>query len=403
MLVAEAIPVETERHTYDLDFVAGQTHTNAAYPTRYGVSQRGDTDGFDAEYHRPSVEKVTHRDGVDFCWKINTHCASGRCMDSSARPTSVTKESKSGATVLATKQETYAYSDHPTKWVMGQLSSTTVDGKMVASVIYDPTYATMTQFSAFGQVQQTIDYDTTSPLELGLRGTVTSVTDNDQHTTTFGQEERKPWYRGIPQSITYADATSESAEVNDFGWITSTTDELGNKTCYRQDLAGRTDLVTHPSEGTSGTCDASTWAPTAIVYSKIASAEYGIPATLWKRTETTDLRVNETYYDALWRPMLERRSATDYSAGTRAVRRSFDHQGRETFASYPDVLATTNDSYTTLTAGVTTDYDALGRVTETRASSELGTPSTTTMTYLPGLQTQVLNPRGKITTTTYRA
>ena len=59
-------------------------------------------------------------------------------------------------------------------------------------------------------------------------------------------------------------------------------------------------------------------------------------------------------------------------------------------------------SITTPVNGTTTQYDALGRVTDISAASELGT-LTTMIRYLNGFQKQVTNPRLNVTTTAFQA
>jgi RHS repeat-associated protein len=365
--------METIDHTYDLYQSANQT-----YPKRFGTSQRSRADGFTAEYHRPKTSTVTSRDGATFTWSATS-------FEALARPTGVTKSSSLGHS----KTESYAYAMNTAKWVL-QPQSTYVNGVETARAVFDPTWATMTNFYAFDQLQQTLAYDTTSSVASGLLGTVTGVTDGNSQATYLSN-----WYRGVPRTITYPGSISESAVVNDFGWITSTTDELGYATSYGHDGMGRINSVTPP------TGDVVAWSPTSIVYAPVASSEFGIPASHWRRTETTGSSVKETYYDGLWRPILDRQRTTDSSAGERFVRKTFDHAGRETFASYPTSSVTNND-YTMLNTGIDTAYDALGRVTGTTADSELGLLSTSTA-YLAPFQTQHTNARSQVTATTYQA
>lgn len=53
----------------------------------------------------------------------------------------------------------------------------------------------------------------------------------------------------------YADATSQSAEVDSNGWLTSVTNEVGAKTCYTYDAMGRLASITYPSESQTDTRD----------------------------------------------------------------------------------------------------------------------------------------------------
>lgn len=364
-----------ESITYSYDF----SRTNQAYLARYGASPRGTYDAFTSEYHRPKTATTIKRDGANFSWSVVTDsslCGSLLCFDSFARPRKVTKSSTLGYS----RSETYAYYDHLSKWVLGQLSSTAVNSITAASATYDPSTAQMWTFSAFGKQQQALTYYGD--------GTVATVTDGNNQTTWLGS-----WYRGVPQSISYADGHSESAVANAFGDITSVTDELGFLTSYTYDAMGRLTGVTYP------TGDSVAWQSTTVAYAKVGTAEYGIPANHWRRIETTGARVTQTFYDGLWRPILERRTATDGSVGDRFVRKAFDYRGLETFVSYPTSAVT---HYANLTSGLSTAYDVLARVTGTSASSELGTITTST-TYGSPFLTTFTNGRGFSTTTSYQA
>lgn len=77
----------------------------------------------------------------------------------------------------------------------------------------------------------------------------------------------------------------------------------------------------------------------------------------------------------------------------------YDAGGRKIFTSYPTNSAT---SYTQSLAGTHTTYDALNRVTGVAQDSELGSLPTTTA-YLSGFETQVTDPRGYATLTSYQA
>ncbi|MFA7542380.1 MAG: hypothetical protein WCZ02_09885, partial [Lysobacterales bacterium] len=87
-------------------------------------------------------------------------------------------------------------------------------------------------------------------------------------------------------------------------------------------------------------------------------------------------------------------------AAVRFTRRQVrNHRGEETFVSYPQQ---TIAAYNSTGAGVTTQYDALGRPTSRAASSELGV-LTTTHAYLSGFQTRITNPRNHATLYSFQA
>lgn len=276
------------------------------------------------------------------------------------------------------RTETIVYHDNTAKWVLGQVASRTVDGVVVAeSRTFDPVHASPLTYSAYGKLQQTLTYN--------ADGTVATVKDGNNRVTTPSN-----WYRGIPRSIKYADNKTQLAVVNASGWITSVTDENGHTTGYGYDAMGRLSSVTYP------TGDSTAWNASTRTFVQVSAAEYGIPAGHWRLTEATGNARKITYYDALWRPLLTREYDTANETATRRFQRfGYDHDGRVTFASYPG-------STDALSVGTTTAYDALGRVTGTNQTSELGALTTTTE-YLAGFKTRVTDPKGNQTTTSYQA
>ena len=78
----------------------------------------------------------------------------------------------------------------------------------------------------------------------------------------------------------------------------------------------------------------------------------------------------------------------------------YDALGLTRFEGYPREAATSIASFGS--NGVSTTYDVLGRPLTVSRASELGALNTE-YAYLPGFQTQVTDPRGNITTTSYQA
>ncbi|WP_203321529.1 RHS repeat domain-containing protein [Pseudoxanthomonas beigongshangi] len=308
------------------------------------------------------------------------------------------------------RTETITYHDNPTVWVLGQTAkvicvapaectpSWAPTGIVMSETTYD-TLARPVTVKSFGKLTQTLTYDTTSTVASGQLGTLKTVKDGNNNVTTFGN-----WKRGIPQAITHADSTSQSAVVDDRGWIDSVTDENGYKTCYTYDTMGRLASITYPSESAANACDTTeaSWKKTLLTFQPVAVVEYGIPVGHWRQTVSTGAGQKITYYDALWRPLVTKElDATNGTAETltkRFQRFAYDAEGRTTFASYPG----TTDA---LTKGTWTEYDALGRVTSVSQDSELAAPSnllTTTTQYLTGFKTLVTSPKGQVTTTSYQ-
>ena len=180
--------------------------------------------------------------------------------------------------------------------------------------------------------------------------------------------------------------------MDDLGQIGSVTDELGHTTGYAYDTVGRLTQITYPT-------DTLVWNPRNIAYAWVASAERGIAANHWRRTETEGNGRTVTYYDARLQPIL---TDTDDSADSTthvSARTDYDWAGRTIFHSWPKTgsLALGN-----LTTGTHTTYDVLGRATGTAQDSELGT-LTTSIQYQAGTKREVTDPKGHVVTTTYQA
>lgn len=286
-----------------------------------------------------------------------------------------------------TKTENITYENNTSKWILGQTATVTdvSTGLVQSATTYDSTYATPITRSEFGALRQTLTYDTGATLASGLRGTLSTVKDGNNKTTTLSG-----WRRGIPQTIQHPDTYSQSAVVNDSGWITSVRDENTYATSYGHDAMGRISLITYPIG------DTTTWTNTTRSVAPVASVEYGIPAGHWRETVATGNAVKIIYYDGLWRPLLVREYDTGNQAGTeRFVRQQYDERGRLAFKSYPS----TSSSPST---GAWSEYDPLGRVESVSQDSELGLLTTIT-TYNTGFTTTVTNPRSQPTTTAYLA
>jgi len=365
--------------TYALD-PAGQP-----YPTTVGYSpySRGDRT---AERLTPVVQRQIAQDGVTFSSQVTQ-------FDGFARPLASTKWSSLGYT----RTETTEYEDNLNRWVLGQVKRTTANGAETGRTIYDSSTAMPLRSygpcatACPGKLQQALNYNTTAPIESGQRGTPATITDGRDNTTALSN-----WKRGIPQNIQYADGKSQSAVVNDAGWIMSVTDERSNTTRYDYDLMGRLKLIDY-ADG-----DTVDWANTTLSFEQINDAEeYGIPAGHWRQTVNTGNARKTTYFDALWRPLVEREEDITNPASVRVSAKRYDHEGRVADAYYPQDGSYT--SHAQFTRGAHTSYDALGRVTETRQDAEGGQVLTTTTKYEPGFETLVTNPRQQQSRTRYAA
>lgn len=318
----------------------------------------------------PLQNSVITQDGATFTTVVNA-------FDSYARVTSETGNNTTGGW---TKTTVTNYHDDTNLWVLGQIAKVTVNSIAAEQDDYDSLDRPVHNWK-FDKLISTNAWNGD--------GTLASVTDGAGNRTTFSN-----WYRGLPGKITFADNTSQSTAINGDGWITALTDENGFTTNYTYDSMGRLASVSYPSG------DDVAWNQTLLSFAPVAGSEYGIPAGHWKQTVHTGNGYAVTYFDAFWRPLV----TEHYDAGNKAATLSqtvdgYDAAGRRTFVSYPTASAT---SYTQSLPGAHSSYDALDRVTEVDQDSELGTLKTITA-YISGFRTQVTDPRGYVTTTSYVA
>jgi RHS repeat-associated protein len=337
--------------------------------------------------NRPLSAVTTLTDGVTF---TRTHAA----FDLFARPSTTIKQNSLGYS----KTEVTEYHDDLSLWVLGQIkrqyvpnSNPNADpnqaGSMVASQTDYDAKALPWKTYAFGKLQSTMIYS--------ADGTLATVADGRGNVTTLSQ-----WKRGIPQ-LTQFPATPEatagstkSATVNDNGWITSVTDELGYVTGYGYDVMGRLASIVYPTGDSVG------YHNTTRAFQALTDVDWkpaGVSNGQWRIYEATGSRVKFTYMDAMWRPVLVHEyDANNIGPTLRASRTTYDTSGRVNFQSYPssDVIPGAT--------GTRTFYDALDRVTRVEQDSELGVLATTTE-YLAGLKIRVTNPRNFQTTTSYMA
>jgi YD repeat-containing protein len=336
-----------------------------------------DVVGINSGSDDPASTRLRPVNGTTITQQGVTFSSTTTCFDDFVRPVSVTRSSTLGHS----RTEVLEYHDNLSLYAVGQVKKTTIDDIVASSVVYNAA-ALPESVSAFGKPQQTFTYQADGMLQ--------TVTDGRNNTTTLSS-----WKRGIPQLIQFADTpTSMSAVVNDSGWITSVTDQNGFQTGYAYDSMGRLSTITFPS------ADTTNWNSKTFVFAQIGSSEYGIPAGHWRQTISNGAARKVSYFDALWRPVVTHEYDNNNMVGTQRFGGwKYDHDGRVSFAGYPRSSATNISSFA---QGTTSEYDALGRPTRTRQDSELGLLDTT-FAYLSNFQTQVINPRGHTTTTSYMA
>lgn len=319
---------------------------------------------------RPVVQSQISQDGATFTTTTNT-------FDSLARPLEQTESSSLGYS----RTDETSYYDNSNKWVLDQVAQHAINGITAAATTYDAATALPLTYSAFGKLQQTLTWN--------ADGTLASIKDGNNRVTTASN-----WKRGIPQAIGNADGTSESAVVNDAGWITAVMDENGFTTSYGYDAMGRLAKITYPSG------DDVAWNKTLLSFTPAGTGEYNTPVGAWVQKVQTGNGVTNIYFDALWRPLVtEHYDSANKAATLSQTVTHYDAMGREIFRSYP---ANNISDYTTANIGTHTSYDALNRVTQVLQDSELGGLPTTTE-YQTGFETKVTDPRGYSTTTSYQA
>jgi RHS repeat-associated protein len=369
--------------------VNGQPFPGTAFPSRYGVVYGADDPASGSVRPLKSTQillRLPNEEGSSA--NDVTFTRTNDTFDAFARPLKVTSASNLGYT----RTRTTAYQDYPAKWVLGLVKSVTDQSTGLVSVLntYDPGTANLLNVTEFGVSKRSMTYWPSNSTNIGngWAGTLRTV-DDGLNTTSLGM-----FKRGIPVSVTYADESSQTATISDFGEILSVTDENGLVTQYQYDPVGRLRKIKHP------TGDDTTWADTTIDYA-LAASEMGIAGSHWRRTQTTGNAKKITHYDQLLRPVVtEEYDAT--SAQTRAntqryTARAFDYANRETFLSYPS-------STFVPTAGVRTLYDAIGRIrTVTQdAEPELGPLVTRTEYFFPFTK-KVTDPKGNWTKTKFKA
>ncbi len=346
------------------------------YSSYIGISLLKRGNGELSGRNTPVDQRVISQQGVNFRW-----LADPNSFDVMARPYKITRSSTLGAS----RTETTTFSDNLNKWVLGQIDNVVEasTGKMVVKNNYD-TNANLLNTSRFGQLQSSFTHYTD--------GTLQTRSDPLGRTATFSN-----YKRGLAQNAVYADGKTESAVIENRGLITSVTDANNFTTSYGYDIMGRLNLITRP------TGDPVTWNVTSLLFEPVQSLEYDIPAGHWRQTISTGNARTVTYFDAFWRPRLTRTFDALDEANTRTmVQRNFDVDGRTVYQSYPArSINSVNLPPALQPAGTTTTYEPLGRIATQVAASELGLLTSYSF-YEPAFQTRRVNPRGFTTTMSYQ-
>ncbi|MGO1069704.1 hypothetical protein [Lysobacter sp. CA199] len=356
--------------TVQNDYLSTAEAINQPFPEWMGSSGDEFADRL-PNSNRPLKSVVTTQDGATFNRSYNS-------FDSQARPLNVRKWAM-GTLSDRSRSDTSEYHDDLALWVLGQpKKETNVDtGRVVSETVYNDKAQAVQRWS-FGRLVESYGYH--------ADGTLATVTDGRNNAISLNN-----WKRGVPQLIGYPDQTSESAVVDDNGWITSATDENTFTTSYAYDAAGRLQTISYPGGDTNA------WSATTMSFTRRDIDEHGLAPGHWLQSTVTGNRSKNVFLDALWRPVLTHEWDSADQAGTlRTTAARYDDQNRPVFSSYPGA------GVAAPAQGTHTEYDTLGRTTLVKQDSELGQLVTRTE-YLPQLMTRVTNPRQQTTVTSFQA
>jgi RHS repeat-associated protein len=337
------------------------------FPTRVGYTNPP-ADSMSRIY-TPQSQRIITQQAVTFSSTVTA-------FDGYARTTGAVSSSSLGYS----RSEVVGYYDHTSLWVLGQVASRTIAGIQASSTTFNTSTALPSASYKFGKLQASYVF--------AGDGTLYQVIDPLNHATTYSN-----YMRGLARNITYADATGISAMINNIGTIASVTNEVGTTSTYGYDAMGRLASATPPGG------DPAAYNTKTFSFAQVPAPEVGLEANHWRQTITEGSAVTVNYFDARWRKRLTVAYDANNPGATQRMQ-SFAHDAynRPTFASYP---ARSIGSIGSVVPGTATTYDALGRVVQTSADSELGA-LTTSIQYLDGFQRQVTNPRGFATTTAYQ-
>ena len=376
---------DEDRYAYYLGNGVGQN-----FPVKYGTSLRSDREGFSSERHRPMVFRETQRGArylqvVAFRWSVLTQGLT-LAMDALARPLTVKKESFPGEI----KFQKYEFTSLPSIWVLG-LPTRTLTGfeenKTVESARaeYYPATGNMHRFYAHGMLKQTLAYHPDGSLQ--------AITDGLNQTS-----QANDWFLGVPREFRFPDGSTQSAEVDGNGWIKSRTDSLGQRWEFYYDAIGDITEIRPPNDP-----GADPWAITTFSFQQLQSnPPYGLPAGVWRQRMTRGAYQQDTYVDALYRPVLVHETGLTGPSANRFQVKRFDTMNREQFTAYP-VPSLSN--LANITLGTRRQFDERGRVrVEEVDAGELAAPAiNTTLFSYPANRTEITNPRGKITKIHYQS
>lgn len=258
------------------------------------------------------------------------------------------------------------YDHNLSEWILGLPVQIRRNGKIFEEYEFDNT-GRVTRKKKFGVILANYTYHTT-----GIRaGLLKTFRDALNRTYTFND-----YMRGIATNISRPDNSVVTRTVDSDGRVTSQTDAIGTTTSYAYNDAGWLTNIDLPGS----------WTDTSIAYSGLGA---GVVMTVTKGGAR-----NITTHDGMNRPVLVKTEDLTGNAASRYVKSDYDALGRTSFVSQPSLIANPTD-------GVSTTYDALGRMVSTQET--IAPFATTTTEYLSNNQTLVRDAANAETRTFYRA
>ncbi|UGB47239.1 hypothetical protein LQ772_08140 [Frateuria edaphi] len=386
--------IRTDRYDKDGFLVQSVINTYSPsdagpWPARLGRNPQAYINQAQTTRLTPLTKRIIAQDQDTYTWEADA-------FDALAQATKVQRYSATAGRCAIAEQTTYL--NDTTNWVLGLpakvsrlpaqvagMPSCGTTSEVVDEYRYSTPDDTLAERWHFGQLVMSYAFYSSADPNAQLRGQLKSFTDGNSHTTTLSG-----YMRGVPQAISYPDLRSQSLVVDEFGQITSITDQAEATTSYRYDDVGRLTRIDYPGG------DERAWYPKTFSYAPVSGDV--LSSLHWKRTVSKGNQLQVTHFNAMLQPVLVDTSIAGADDSHISQRKDYDYRGRTVFSSYsvpgtPDLAS--------ITAGFRSYYDVLGRVTETDQTAQGGLLKTLSA-YEPGASTAVTDPRNKVTTTTFQ-
>ena len=260
----------------------------------------------DTENYVPLLaSKTITRDGATFTTSYSGY-------DAYDNPSTVAETGSASRTITRT------YSVNTAKWVLHQLASENNTG-----------FTTSYSFDGNQNVISENKYGVVTFYGRTAAGDISSITDARAKVKTLSN-----YYRGIPQTESYPDASVISRAVNSAGTIASETDGVGATVAYAYDSLNRPTIINRPlGNGVSIVWGATSRVLTRGNFKEVTSYDSHYRPTSISRTDTTTGAVIKTSMtnDALGRKVFE--SLLGSTTGTSYTYDALDRLKTVTFAN----------------------------------------------------------------------